>query len=162
MNKGAWLFLIAAGGYILFELSLLHRFGYRMESDHILGKMISADEAARRCDGVTQSQENTFQVKFDRLAQRIARELADSTEVDPVEASRVPAGTHSDSIPELSLTTGLDQGSDNPNAATAEEAIESQALNHRETIRALVATEGCDSKTMRTWRRQYTVYAGKP
>ncbi len=167
MNKGAWVFLIAAGGYILFELSLLQRFGYRMETDHILEKMVSADEAARRCGGVTRSQEKAYQAKFNRLTQRITRELNDSTDVGAREVPGVhpdahAADTDTDSHPDQSQASSLHQSDVSPTGASTAEVANSQILNHRETIRALVAAEGCDSKTMRSWRRQYTVYAGKP
>lgn len=78
MNKGGWLFVLIAGGYILFEISMLHKLGYRMEVDHILEQMISAQHAVARCGNPTSSQQKKFARRMATLETRASRELAES------------------------------------------------------------------------------------
>jgi hypothetical protein len=77
VNKAGLLFVAIAGGYVLFELSMLHRLGYRMEADHILEQMASAAEATALCATSSRKQRDAYNVRFDRLLQRALRERAD-------------------------------------------------------------------------------------
>ena len=90
MNKAGLVFVVIAGGYILFELSMLHRLGYRMEADYILQQMVSAQEAMRRCGGATGSPAKAFDEKLERLIQRAERE-ARQVEPDPGAAAAAAA-----------------------------------------------------------------------
>jgi hypothetical protein len=74
VNRAGLLFVVIAGGYVLFELSMLHRLGYRMEADHILEQMASSAEAAALCGAPSERQSDTYRVRFDRLVQRSLRE----------------------------------------------------------------------------------------
>lgn len=77
MNKGAWLFALFAGGYVVFELSMLHKMRHRMEVDHILHQMVSAEHAVVSCDGATGSQREKYGKRIASLKVRAARELAE-------------------------------------------------------------------------------------
>ncbi len=132
MNKGAWLFAVFAGGYILFELSMLHRLGYRMEADHILEQMISAEETARLCGEPTISQQDQFQEKFDRLLVRYRRE-------------------------QEARDNGVTDSASPPSADNLERRV--RAI--REATKKQIETKGCKSKQAATWLRRYTIYAGK-
>lgn len=75
MTKGGLLFVIIVGGYILFELSLLHKLGYRTEVDHILGQMVPAQEAVNRCGQASAAQQEKFARRMATLQTRAVREL---------------------------------------------------------------------------------------
>lgn len=78
MNKGGWLFVIIAGGYIAFELSMLNKLGYRMEVDHILERMVSAQHAMTRCSQATSTEQQNFSHRLERFMGRAKRELSEA------------------------------------------------------------------------------------
>ncbi len=90
MNKAGLVFAVIAGGYILFELSMLHRLGYRMEADYILRQMVSAQEAMRLCGDASGSDPEAFGRKLDLLIGRAVRE-AREVEPDPGEEGAAAA-----------------------------------------------------------------------
>lgn len=132
MNKGAWLFALFAGGYILFEISMLHRLGYRMEADHILQQMVAAEETIKRCAHPTASQQAQFQKKLDRLLVRYRKERAQADASAEADAQPRPADTPERQVRAI-------------RKATAEQ----------------IAKEGCDSAQAVTSLRRYPIYAGR-
>lgn len=97
MNKGGWLFVIIVGGYIAFEISMLNRLGYRMEVDHVLDQMVSAQHAVARCGNATSSQKKKFARRLATLETRATRELAESDpSLDSAQIAAVIAGQMSE------------------------------------------------------------------
>lgn len=87
MNKAGVLFVVIVLGYILFELSMLHRLGYRMEADYILEQMVPSAEAAALCGVPSARQQDAFAVKLERVVRRAVKERG---EADP----RANPGNH--------------------------------------------------------------------
>jgi hypothetical protein len=131
MNKGGVLFVLLAGGYIVFELSMLHRLGYRMEVDYILDQMVSSEQAVKHCGQANADQRITFRKKLDRLIQRGIREQQEAAGNHPAADTRVV------------------------------ESVDARILAIRNRMDSVVAEQGCQSKIMTTWQRRYTIYAGR-
>lgn len=118
MNKGGWLFVLIAGGYLIFEVSMLQRLGYRMEVNHILEKMVSAQQAMRQCGEATPAQKSKFAKRLDQLETRASRESAES---DPsLDAGQLTAlfATQVEVMQRSAEASVLAQGCDSPAVAT--------------------------------------------
>jgi len=118
MNKGGWLFVLIAGGYLVFEVSMLQRLGYRMEVEHILEKMVSARQAMVRCGDATLSQQRQFARRLDLLETRASREWA---EKDPaLDAGQIAAlfTGQVEAMQQSADVSVLEQGCDSQAVAT--------------------------------------------
>ena len=135
MNKGAWLFALFVGGYVLFEVTMLHRFAYRMEADHILQQMLSAEEAMKQCGEPSARQSNRFSARLEGLLQRAERERRDAL-----------ADVSSDGEPGVTPAAG---------------ALQDTVAKLRSDAEARVRSEGCDSDASVTDLRRYLIYAGR-
>lgn len=78
MKTGGWLFALIVGAYVLFEVTLLHKLGYRMEVDHILHQMVSAEHAVRRCAEASDSQTRKYEKRLATLKTRAKREAKEN------------------------------------------------------------------------------------
>lgn len=118
MTKGGWLFVIIAGGYLIFEVSMLQRLGYRMEVEHILEKMVSAEQAMVHCGDATPSQKKQYAKRLALLETRATREMAESNPaLDAGQAAALFAG-QVEAMQQLADASVLEQGCNSPAVAT--------------------------------------------
>ena len=85
MNKaGGWLAALLVGAYLIFEVTHLQRFSYRMEPGYILDELVHADQAVRRCGGPSETERSRFLRNFEIMQGRALQALL---EEDPTLAA---------------------------------------------------------------------------
>ncbi|MEM6707688.1 MAG: hypothetical protein AAF648_02770, partial [Pseudomonadota bacterium] len=60
VKAGGWLAIGLIGAYVLFEVTHLQRFAYRMEPDYILDELVRADRAVTLCGSPPDAERQKF------------------------------------------------------------------------------------------------------
>jgi hypothetical protein len=125
----ATVFLVLAVGYFGFEISNLHRLGYRMEPAFILDEFAGAHYATLLCGEPAEEESRRFAANFAHVQRRA---IADRQE----------------------LVTGPDGTDPSPG-----EWLEQQLAERREEVDVLFDTQGCAGPDMKRLLRLHEIRA---